>query len=69
MAADEVQKYANSKDKKQYKINSLWTEWNKSAVKCYDFTVKVKLGLYCSVCQGNTNTYDFSLKRRILQKD
>lgn len=50
-AANEVKNYlekGNPAGKPE--MSSIWTSWRASAMKCFKFTIKVKIGLFCAIC-------------------
>lgn len=65
-ASREVKVYfekSNSKNKPE--INTIWKAWQDQARKCFLFTFKVKVGLFCAICSKSAYNNIFRANNKI----
>lgn len=61
-ASEEVKVYfEKSNHRGKPEINTIWKLWQKEARKCFLFTFKVKVGLFCSVCSKSAYNHSESI--------
>lgn len=34
-------------------MSAIWSSWRTAAMKCFNFTIRIKIGLFCSICSPN----------------